>query len=724
MGNQTVDPDNLKKISEEYLKSNSIYWMYCPKCYLIPSIKPFLMKGKLCISLYCKCLYDEKLFMTFQEYIDLLNNNKTTGNFCKKHSYTEAVLFCISCEKWLCNNCFIAHKEKYPKHLFYNIPVRIKEYCHRHEKELAVGYCNKCSKSICENCKIAKKKLRHDIFEFNPTDNIERCNKKWNSFSELHVSFKCKNEKLLKEVINLINDSKDMSNDDKNNLINRLTEAHKKNVEINNKLLEYILFLYSNLNFSYHVGGILNRNILFNIYNLKLDYTIFTIKPQLSALKNAEKLIKYFENIYTVKLNPIVNIKNLSTDRENVTKQISKVCLLEPSNAATLTSKGIVIVWNYLNYEELYRIKKLTMNEKTYLEKMDNNYQKAPIMDDNYLLYLLGDDDDDDFINERIFRQQTQILNSIQNNVNGNKTITILKVYNLNNTTKLNSSNNSNGGDQNYNDTFNQNEINNLNNIRFFDEEEDALELNYNFSSMAYIQKQKILCLIIDNCKDIYLFDIIKKEALKEKLIGHKKEVLEILALKDGTLASYGMDFAIRIWNMKRFQNTLTINAEIKKYYIYFTQLLYGNLIFATDKSLIKILKLPEYEFDKDITCVDQPMNYFELPDKKLIISSDDFCVKILRPPDYKEVTFLFNKKRTKIYSFLLLDRDRLLVGLEDNNIHLLYLNNKKHKNNMSITSHLSPIGTLVKTNENDDKNNRITSISWDNVVKVFLIGD
>ena len=124
---------------------------------------------------------------------------------------------------------------------------------------------------------------------------------------------------------------------------------------------------------------------------------------------------------------------------------------------------------------------------------------------------------------------------------------------------------------------------------------------------------------------------------------------------------------------MKRLQNTTTINVEIKKYYIYFTQLLYGNLIFATGPSTIKILKLPEIEFDNDITSIPDPMNYFELPDKRLIISSDDYYVRILKPPEYKVVTFLFNKQRTKIYSFLLLDKKRLLVGLKDNSTQIFF---------------------------------------------------
>ena len=56
-------------------------------------------------------------------------------------------------------------------------------------------------------------------------------------------------------------------------------------------------------------------------------------------------------------------------------------------------------------------------------------------------------------------------------------------------------------------------------------------------------------------------------------------------------------------------------------------------------------------------------MNFFELPDKRLIISSDDYSVKILKGPDYKEMVMLF-KKRIKIYSFLLLNKNRLLFWI------------------------------------------------------------
>ena len=204
---------------------------------------------------------------------------------------------------------------------------------------------------------------------------------------------------------------------------------------------------------------------------------------------------------------------------------------------------------------------------------------------------------------------------------------------------------------------------------------------------------------------------------MDKKLIGHKNEVLEVLALKNNDLASYGADNTLRIWNMKNYQNVTIINIEIKKYYIYFTQLLYGNLIFATNESTTKILKLPMYKFLPDITEVNKPMNFFELPDKRLIISSEDYNVKIFKAPDYKEVIMLF-KKRIRIYSFLLLDKNRLLLGFENGTLNILNYN-IKNSNYVSVAEHYSPIGSLVKT-----KNDRVISVSWDDMTKIFLIGN
>ena len=378
-----------------------------------------------------------------------------------------------------------------------------------------------------------------------------------------------------------------------------------------------------------------------------------------------------------------------------MTNEISKICLLDGNNIATLTSDGIIIIWDYLTYEELYRIKKLTINTKNNFEKKNNNNINNGQINNNNII--------DDNNNNNIVEKKINIIKVFKKSKNNStKQIPIIE-----------------SNKEEKNNEINKNSNNNIIYEEKDKEEEKDLEPNLNFISMAYIKEYKLLVLIIQNFKEIYIFDIIKKETLNNISISHKKEVLAILALKNNDLASYGNDFTLRIWNMKNFQNVLTIYVEIKKYYIYFTQLLYGNIIFATGESVIKILKLPEYEFKNDITCITKPINYFEMPDKRLIISSEDFQVRILKPPDYKDVKNLLSI-RTKIYSFLLLDKKRLLVSLEDKTLSLLDLNKKKHiKNVKSISKFWSPIGSLIKT-----KDNRLISISWDNYIKIFLIGD
>ena len=81
---------------------------------------------------------DERQFMPFEELLKLIKEKKAIGNFCKKHKNTPGFLYCIYCEKWLCEYCFLSHKENYPLHLLNHIPVKLKEYCAKHPIDLAV----------------------------------------------------------------------------------------------------------------------------------------------------------------------------------------------------------------------------------------------------------------------------------------------------------------------------------------------------------------------------------------------------------------------------------------------------------------------------------------------------------------------------------------------------------------------------------------------------------
>ena len=731
MGNKTV---NQRKLDEEYRKTTRNYWLFCPYCFQINSSKPFILDDELYISLYCKCRYDERQFMLFDKFLDLIIGNNSSGYFCKKHKSSKGFLFCIFCEKWLCDYCFLSHREDYPSHLLNHFPVKLREHCYKHEKELAVAYCVTCEKNICQTCLIDKQRLRHEIFLFNNPQHKKKYKEKWKTFLEMHVLHESKNFEFKEDMINDINKNKEIGEEEKNKLIQKINLNYSKNKKINNKLCEYCLLLFSNFDFAFKVEKIPNHNICNNIFNLIFNNPNFSKKESLSLKENVEKLIDYYNNVHLLRLKPLVCLKNMSSERQNVTNQIARIVLLDDETVATLISKGIVIVWNYMTYEELYRIKKVTINENDNKDNniVLNNYNNH--LHDNINNYIFNMDDDSEeiifnnnnfninFINNHIIQQQFELLNQIQGNAQNHhnmhmnneiKKINILKVYHVNKI-QYNFSLN----DISF-DYFSEGE---LNREQFNDfEGDEGLDLNYNFTSIAYIKTYKILALIIENYNEIYLFDIKNQESLSRTLIGHKKEVLEIKTLKNDFLASYGNDFTLRIWNMKHLQNVTTINVQIKKFYIYFTQLLFGNLIFATNNTTIKMLDVKLYEFLPDIKVPSTPINYFQLPDKRIIIASEDYFIRIYEPPDYTKFTVL-SKSRQKIYSFVLLDMNRLLIGVEENGTHSLNIINWRKKGynySNNIQGFRSPIGSIVKTN-----NKRVITISWDNLIKVFIVGN
>ena len=728
MGNKTSI--NKRKLDYEYHKIIQNYWIFCPRCFQISSVKPFILNDELYVALYCKCLYDERQFMNLDELLKLIRGKKTLGNFCKKHKNSNGFLYCIICEKWLCDYCFLSHNEVHGNHLFNHIPIKLREYCFKHKRDSAVAYCITCEKNVCEICLKDKQKLRHEIFMFNNSRHKVIKNEKWEIFLEKQFLNSSNNMNYKNDIIKNINECKDLSQEEKNKLIEKVSLSYERNKKINNKLCEYILLLFSNFDFAFNLAKIPNHNICSNIFNLNFNNVNYSKNQSLSVKANAEKLIGYFNDNYLLKMKPLICVKNLTSERQNVTNQIAKVVLLDDNTVAILISKGIVIVWNYISYEELYRIKKVTINEKIINENdIINTNINNNIIDNNFFI----DDNEEEeinnnlIINNNIIQQQFDILNQIHGNFQNNnimninneiKKVNILKVYHVNKI-KLNI----NLNDESF-DLLNQSEINQLYRkegiIEDDIDDDEGLDLNYNFTSITYINRYKILALIIENYNEIYLFDVKTQNALPEKLLGHTKEVLEIITLKNQNLASYGKDFTLRIWNLKYFQNVTTINIEIKKYYIYFTQLYFGNLIFAINESTIKILKLPEYEFQPDITAVSPPINYFELPDKRLIIASEDYFIRIYEPPDYKKCTIL-SKTRQKIYSFILLDINQLLIGIEESGTHslnILNLKEKGHKVKSSILGFRSPIGSIIKT-----KNKRVIAISWDNLVKVFIMG-
>ena len=66
----------------------------------------------------------------------------------------------------------------------------------------------------------------------------------------------------------------------------------------------------------------MNHNIFRNLDNIKYDNSIFSIKEKYSPIKNADKSIEYFNNVHIIHLNSFINIKNITSEKKNVTNEI------------------------------------------------------------------------------------------------------------------------------------------------------------------------------------------------------------------------------------------------------------------------------------------------------------------------------------------------------------------------------------------------------------------
>ena len=79
MGNKT--PINSQKLKEESDKIINTCLLFCSRCFHICSVKPFILKDDLYVSLYCKCLYDERKFMPFEDLLKLSSKKKVKDNY-------------------------------------------------------------------------------------------------------------------------------------------------------------------------------------------------------------------------------------------------------------------------------------------------------------------------------------------------------------------------------------------------------------------------------------------------------------------------------------------------------------------------------------------------------------------------------------------------------------------------------------------------------------------
>ena len=644
-----------KTLREDKLTTLNPQWIVCSDCYSIPLVRIFIENNQVQITINCKCLTRGKEKFSLSEYkLLILKKRPIINKPCYIHSKKKSLFYCLNCEKWLCQECFYNNHKKL-KHIYHTISVKMIPKCNNgHYNSKAYGYCVKCDKNLCKECILIQKKFQHQIMMFDDVNLNLKKDKKWEQFTKLKYDVLNNNRILKNTIIQKLSKGKDIEKNSK--LIFDIEDAWANNEKINQEIIDCLLILFSNYKSAIE-NNIFHPNLYFNIMNNthfeKLKFNIHDSTEE-RLQKTAKNLILHFKNTFLIKTNPILCLNTINYDNIKKISNITQVCVLDQYRAVTLNSEGNAYCWNYHTYCILSQIQ----NEE--LKKV-------------------------------ILEQENHDLDN-QNN--------IVEIDNEN---------------------FNLAEVPGFDDSDdfFFNNEENDNIFKSNFCGMCFIPQFNYLVFIVDKSPNIQIYNmkILNEFKLETILLGHSDDLIYILNLNNGNLASYSKDQTLRIWDMVTFQAQIILKFDIKFSHTCFTQLYYNEIIFAIEEFTVKLFNLEKNEFSKSFNCNSKPISYFQLPDKRLIISCDDRTVRIYKPPNYDNFTYI-PKYNSKIYTYLLIDQERLLIGNKDCSIILLYLNYNEHFE--KIGEHSACVGCIKKC----INNNKIISISWDNTCKIWAIGN
>ena len=130
---------------------------FCPFCKeRIPKLNLFILKGELKVLIRCECRDNYCDIMNWDFYENFTKDVPFQRGICesnKKHQDLQflAKSFCITCQKWLCDECLQIHDNKDNcNHKISSNKFILRDICRKHNESLY--YCEICKKYECIEC--------------------------------------------------------------------------------------------------------------------------------------------------------------------------------------------------------------------------------------------------------------------------------------------------------------------------------------------------------------------------------------------------------------------------------------------------------------------------------------------------------------------------------------------------------------------------------------------
>ena len=400
---------SIKRFNEIEIDETPFYFS-CKKCKKVPNI--FLSDDK---NLFIYCEECGKKANEKIENIVNYNSEWITNEiikFCntKHEDKILSVIFCKTCNLFLCEECLNQHKENNESHEFIELNKLKINFCNFHNKKLT-QFCFDCNEEICKKCLNKHKEHKTKKIE----KNIENKNlEKFNNFLEkIENSINNKYQILKKNIIELqnlkINDEE--SKEQLNIIIQKNLDFFYKDLKIGQNLLflSKILFISSEKikEFS-EIRKKQNEMIIENILNYfdeknleKFKMFINKEKSQLLTYldkfseKEIEILNKNIESIFEPKKNE--NVSDFDKTKDFIEKNI------DFSNEL----KKFITIEKMNNPENYVDI------DKT-LDKFENISKEINSNESDYVLSLVGKILEKNGTEMNISKNKNEKLNKIE----------------------------------------------------------------------------------------------------------------------------------------------------------------------------------------------------------------------------------------------------------------------------------------------------------------------
>ena len=374
------------------------HFLKCRECQKIPLITPFLKNNHINLQLKCKCgikkmtsekflentrttKMNSKIPICFREKFHKLNKDEN-----KKYKGT---LFCIECQKWLCNSCYNEHNEYVDNHHFSSCEIIMNIKCQNHIKEKSKYYCENCSEKICKLCIENHKKKNHNIIKLKdiiPNDNFTEILKE---FQNVVKEFKQNNFISKQKIVNQLND--EITNLKK--AINKIEASYKKNYMINYELSKLIENIIQNYRLSMIIPDY--NNIMNFINNTKYSPSLNFNGYDPNSIDNSiNNLILFYNSNYIISLkekNFSLNKLEQITTINEIKHDINSLIIMKDNRLAAAEEKVIKIfeISENLNYKYDIKIEGHTANVH-YLYNMKEGKLLSSSADKTIKIWILS----------------------------------------------------------------------------------------------------------------------------------------------------------------------------------------------------------------------------------------------------------------------------------------------------------------------------------------------